>query len=326
MILAVDESGSFELGSPKLSFLVTVHIRQRKTLLKSKQAAFEKWERALPPSLKNAKGEIKSSSLSGKHLEAFAAEVIRSHYRVGITPLAIRPSENPLSVVEKYRSTQVMQIRDGCRMYAEQGKHGLAKTYEHFWHWYDRLSYPQYLKLTLLGRCITSSLINTVGHAISGGYDEELVRMRYMLDRDFIKGPEQNAFWREMLRNQIYSFTRDDPLPLLNTWKRKGHPFLARYAPDGRINLSEMFWDGCSFLESRDHFEIRIADAVATILSRACNGDIGGAAYDLIQPCFLRGGSITQFSLVDFDVSTYRYRREDNPWLKGNEDATTLRP
>src|ERR1700680_2646760 len=126
MILAIDESGSFDLGSTKLSFFVTVHIRQRQTLHKSKQVAFEKWERALPPSLKNAKGEIKSSSLSGQHLETFAAEVIRGgHCRVGITPLAIRPSENPLSVVDKYRSTQAMQIRDGSRMYAEQGKHGL---------------------------------------------------------------------------------------------------------------------------------------------------------------------------------------------------------
>jgi len=39
MILAVDESGAFAQDSGRLSFFVMVHLRQRKTLYKSKQAA-----------------------------------------------------------------------------------------------------------------------------------------------------------------------------------------------------------------------------------------------------------------------------------------------
>ncbi len=322
MILAVDDSGSFAQDSERLSFYVMVHFRQRKTLYKSKRAAFERWQSTLPVSLKNAKGEIKGSALADDQLEIFAREVMRAHPSIGITPLAIRPSENPPVVVEKHRSVQLTGIRDGSRLYAEQGKKDLALTYEHFGNWYAKLSYPQYLKLSLLGLCITSGLVNTVGHAVSGGYDEELPRTRFLLDRDSVKGPEQNAFWREALRSQIFSFTKDDPLPLLNTWKRKGHPFLAKYAPQGRINLNEMFWAWCSFVDSHEHLEIRVADAVAAIFSRCLNDGRCLAAYDLIAPCILRDGRVHHLTFPDFDLSAYRHRRDRNPWLRSNMGST----
>ena len=63
-IIAIDESGSFGMGSTDRSFFIAVHIRQRKTFYKLKYCQFTEWECSLPKSLKNARGEIKSSSLS----------------------------------------------------------------------------------------------------------------------------------------------------------------------------------------------------------------------------------------------------------------------
>jgi hypothetical protein len=319
MILAVDESGSFAQDSGRLSFFVMVHLRQRKTLYKSKRAAFERWQRTLPASLKNAKGEIKGSALSEEHLEGFARQVMRAHPQVGITALAIRPSENPPAVVEKHRTVQLTGIRDGSRLYAEQGKKDLALTYENFGHWFAKLSYPQYLKLNLLGLCMASGLVNTVGHAVTGGYDEELVRTMFLLDRDFVKAPEQHIFWREVLRSQLFAFTKNDPLPLLDKWKKKGHPFLMKYAPEGRLNFAELFQEWCSFVDSRDYLEIRIADIAATIISRCLNDGTCRGAYDLIERSIMRNGRVHHFTFVDFDLSTYRHDRSRNPWLKHSE-------
>jgi hypothetical protein len=303
MTLAIDDSGSFAAGSDSYNFFVGVHIRQRRTLFKAKQAQFTTWEDALPRSLKNAKGEIKSSSLTDRQLEDFALAVIRSHPRIGITAVSMRPCANPPTVVEKHRSAQTAGIIEGVRGYAGQGKMGLAKTYEDFGNWFRKLSYVQYLKITLLGYCIVRSLNNEIGHAVSGGYDGELPGLKFVIDRDFIKGPQPNAFWREVLRNQLYGFSREDPLPLLDRWREAGHPFLERYTEDGRLNFNRLFWDRCSFLDSRETFEIRVADAVNTVFWRFTNRGACASAYDLTRNCILRDGIVTEFVLKEFDAT-----------------------
>jgi hypothetical protein len=160
-------------------------------------------------------------------------------------------------------------------------------------------------------------MVNAVGHAITGGYDEtELPRMKFLVDRDFIKEPRPNLFWHELLRNQLYYASKEDPLPVLETWETRGHPFLERYTRNGRLNFNELFWKQCAFVPSHDHFEIRIADAVNTIVSRYFNKYQCRDAYALIRQCFLRDGRIQEVILNDFDLVTWRYDPADNPWRK----------
>ena len=130
-------------------------------------------------------------------------------------------------------------------------------------------------------------MVNTVGHAIRGRYDEELPRMKFLIDRDFIKEPRPNIFWHELLRNQLYYASKEDPLPVLERWKTRGHPFLDKYTRNGRLNFNELFWKQCTFVPSHDHFEIRIADAVNTIVSRYFTKRQCYDAYALIRRCFL---------------------------------------
>ncbi len=321
MIIAIDESGSFNADSSERHFFVAAHIRQRKTLYKIKKTQFLEWESSLPKVLKNHKGEIKSSSLTDSHLADFARKIVCSHYYIGITPYAICPSQNPESVVDKYREAMVRSIREGAKEAAGLGRKVQTGIYEDFANWVNKLSYTQYLKIYTLGACIGESLVNSVGHAVTGGYDEELVRIKFLLDRDFIKEPRPNTFWHELLRNQLYDHSTRHPLPLLNQWGRKGHPFLEKYAAAGYLNFNKLFWQECSFVVSHEYFEIRIADAIVTILSRHFNKKTCHKAFALIRPCFLARGKVTQIVLEDFDLSKWRYNPEDNPWRKAPEQA-----
>jgi len=316
MIIAIDESGAFGTGSTDRSFFTAVHIRQRKTLYRLKQRQFSGWEHSLSKALKNAKGEIKSSSLSDEQLTDFASQVVCAHYFIGITPFAICPSDNPESVVDKHRTVNLVGIREGTKEYAALGRSSMAKFYDEFGNWLAKLSYTQYLKIFVLGECMAAAMVNTVGHAITGKYDEELPRMRFVIDRDFIKEPRPNSFWHEFLRNQIYDASKKDPLPLLTKWKTKSHPFIEKYSRNGRLNFNELFWKQCVFASSHQHFEIRIADAVNTIIFRYFNRHRCQQAYFLVRQCFLRKGRITQLVLKDFDLHTWRYDPEDNPWRK----------
>jgi len=143
MIIAIDESGSFSAGSTHRSFFIAVHMRQRKTLYELKHRQFSKWEHSLPKSLKNPKGEIKSSSLSDDRLIEFARKVVCSAHFVGITPLTIRPLDNPQAVVDKHRTVNLIGIREGAKEYAALGRPELAKTYDEFGNWLQKLSYVQ---------------------------------------------------------------------------------------------------------------------------------------------------------------------------------------
>ena len=314
MVIAIDESGSFEERSQVRHFFAAVHLRQRRTLYKVKQAQFFDWEGTLAPSLKNARGEIKGAVLSDGELMKFAHGVMCAHPYVGITPFSIRPADNPKIIVDKHRAIQLQGIREGAKEYSAEDKPAMAKRYQEFGNWFQKLSYVQYLKIVVLGECITAAMVNTIGHSIIGHYEEELTRMRFQIDRDFIKAPVHNWFWHEVLRNQLYNSSKSNPIPLLKKWKRHGHPFLEKYTRNDRLDFNELFWKQCEFVASHDHFEIRIADAVSAIISRFFNQRRCTQAYSLIRRCFLADGKMRQLLLNDFDVDTYRYDPNDNPW------------
>jgi hypothetical protein len=315
MIIAIDETGSFGVDSSNRSFFVAVHIRQRKTLYKEKRYQFDQWEKSLPRSLKNSKGEIKSSSLSDDQLTEFARNVVCAHYHIGITPYCIRPSKNPDTIVEKHRKANLIGIRGSAQEMRELRRpESSASLYDDFGNWIERLSYAQYLKIRVLGDCIFTALANTIGHSITEGYDDELIRIKFMIDKDFIKERQHNIFWHEFLRNQLYDHSQKYPLPLLDKWEDKGHPFLEKYGGNGYLNLRELFWKQCSFVSSHDNFEIRIADAVNTIITRCLNRQECHQAYLLVRKYFLKDKKIREMLLHDFNLDNLRYNPAENPW------------
>src|SRR5208337_3364732 len=174
-------------------------------------------------------------------------------------------------------------------------------------------SYVQYLKIRVLGDCISTALANTIGHSITGGYDDELIRIKFMIDKDFIKEPQHSIFWHEFLRNQLYYHTQKNPLPLLDKWRAKGHPFVEKYGKNGYLNLRELFWKQCAFVSSHDNFEIRIADAVNTIITRRLNIQKCHQAYLLVRKCFLKDKKITEMLLHNFNLDNFQYNPAENP-------------
>jgi hypothetical protein len=196
--------------------------------------------------------------------------------------------DNPAAVVDKHRAVKLTGIRNGVKEYAALGRQDLAKTYDRFGDWLKKLSYNKYIKIIMLHECMSDALVNTIGRAIIGQYDEELLRIRFLIDEDFIRGPDLSLFWHELLRSNFYHASRENPVPILDRWEKKGHPFLDKYQKNGHLNLNELFWKYCTFVPSHRYFEIRIADAVNTIIFRYHNRGQCTEAYNLIRQCFLK--------------------------------------
>ena len=301
-MIAIDETGSFDASSPAAHFFVAVHLRQYETIYDAQRERFMTWEGSLDRSLKNARGEIKGSALSDAQLFEFARKVVCSHYPIRITPVMFRPAENPVEIVGKHRTVLVLGTQEISNWYADHGNRKLALTYQELSHWIENLNHQQFLKILILGICIYDSFVNTIGHAISGGHDDELLRIALKIDRDFIREPQTEKFWREILRSLIYHRSVENPVPLLTDWTNSGHPFLDKYRADGALDFRAIFQEACSFERSHEHFEIRIADGVSTIFSRHFNLNRCSDAYDLIRHCITADGHVPEIRLNDFDL------------------------
>lgn len=318
MIIAIDESGSPQEGSRDIVVFVAIHLRQRRTLLRLKHRAFSAWEADLPPRLKDARGEFKGRALDDHQLADFARRVLFPHPQVLVSPVLLRPIENPAAVVEKHRQVQVEGIRNGVEVYRGLDRAGMAQLYDEFFHWFGNLSYDKYLKVTMLGHCIHGSLVNAFGHAIVGGYSDELTRLCYRIDRDFVRQERSNAFWHEVLRNQVLHLSSQKPLPMLERWKG-GHPVVAAYTRRDRFDLNRLFVDNLEFVKSHESFEVRVADFVATILRRNLNRGECHEAAAVVSECLAGRAQIPRLILDDFDADSWNYDPVVNPWLQHQE-------
>ncbi|MDX2027974.1 MAG: DUF3800 domain-containing protein [Alphaproteobacteria bacterium] len=314
MLIAIDESGSFDVKSKDINFFIAVHYRETGLRIEKKRRQFCAFEKSLPRSLKNSKGEFKGSRLSDEQLSEFADIVFGLPPKLGITPVALRSSEQSSLVIAKHRQVATAGIQEGIKGYLSLGRPAVARTYEEFGNWFGRLNDSQFLKIILLGHCIINSLINNIGHAISGGYDLELPNIRIVIDRDFIREERHLTFWKDLLRNQLWHISKQTPIPLLKTWRTQGHPFLDKFTRNGRLDFNELFVKSCQFGFSHESPELRIADFSATIIGRYLNRKLCGAAFNAVKQSFLRHGKIEQIVLNDFDLDSWKYNPDDNPF------------
>ena len=314
MLIAIDESGSFGASAKGTHFFVALHLRQSDHLLEQKNAQFLAWERSLPRKLKNPKGEFKGSALTDAQLHDFAMRVFGTPPAVGITPVAMDSSSQTGEIIRKHRHVALVGIREGVKGYRSLGRPAVAQTYEELGNWFQKLDNGIYLKIVLLGECIVSGLGNAIGHAVSGRYEDELVDLRYIIDRDFIRNPRHLTFWREILRNQLWHITNKKPIPLVKEWWTTGHPFLTKFTRNGKLDMNELFVRHCVFAPSHQHPELRMADMTASILNRYLNRRQCGAAFGVIRRFFLRHGKIVKIELRDFDLDAWRYDPSKNPY------------
>jgi len=318
MIIAIDESGDFRPDSNNINFFVAIHIQQLKGALETRKELFNKWEKSVPNKFKNSKGEIKGSSLTEELLRTFMEQVLFAEPYPLFTGIGLVPTENSLETVSKHKTINLVGINDGILNYKKLGHDKPANFYRDFANWLRNLNYQKYLKIFTLGNCIHEALRSSVGHAISGGFDDELVHLRLKIDRDFIKGRQPIAFWSELLRNQLYHLSVTEPIPLLNTWKETGHPFLTLYYKDGDLDFNRLYRECCDFVLSEEHFEIRVVDIVTTILSRYYNRKKCLKHFDLLKHFHTGNHVLKIINLKDFSFEDHFDRLPPNPWWPDN--------
>lgn len=314
MRIAIDETGDFSPKSNKYHFFSAVHLLSTGNNLDLIKNKLFEWEKLLPRSLKNHKGEIKGSSLSNDQLDKFIDLVLLSKPKIPISVVTIIPKLNHYAIINKHKQIQLKGILEGIELFKKLGRPEIAKTVNDFFYWFRKLSYSNFIKIELLGLIIYKSLRVSIGTLISSKKEDELLNLSFIIDEIFLKGFQQNTFWHELLRNQIYSESMKEPLPFLIDWG-PDHPFISKYRnKDGIMDFNDLFWNNCSFEKSHLNYEIRIADYVNSILSKVFNENIRFERNQEFFNCIIPKKEIRSYIFKNFDLEEELKRNVYNPW------------
>jgi hypothetical protein len=272
MIIGIDDSGNFE--TDEVSFYASAFIRPKR---KAKiEKVFLEWEKCLPDSVKE-NGEVKGHKLNQEQLLEFIDKVLinNGYGAVKQQAFGIQINEHNTNFLEGQRKHQVQQMRDGAKEYQSQGKKFflIAGQYNQMADWFDSKSLKTLYKMELLGIAIVKSLNLAIITSTLRDFDKELGKLEMNIDEGIAGRASVESYWRDAMRTMFWNITsRIEPLIHVTTW-RSNHPFIKRFNQHPKSTESlAMFTHEIKkmmqFRDSKDYFEIRIADIIASTYFR----------------------------------------------------------
>ena len=281
VIIGVDESGDFRLGSRALFVGVFIRPAERDSLV----ATYRAWE----PQARKALGvtnELKGHALPDTLVRSFFRDVIARDGQPRVRYLAFAVDVNA-ATLEAMEVQRQLFLRDYGRWATElRGKddNRAATWVEQHADWCRKRPAVQILKLVMLGTIISSLIERAIPHAILSGFDEELEHLQVLIDRGYVKHDDLPR-WRELLRNAIINESHAHPIVTLDT-STPDHPFLRKFigsGGNGPTLLKPAFREAIDFHDSVGTAEVRMADVLASVIYRATIHGDGLTGYSLIR-------------------------------------------
>ena len=307
MTVAIDETGDFNETSDSHSFFVAAYVQSENGQHKIKQKQFEDWESTLPDIVKTKKGEVKGNSLNEGQLQAFLKSVIFKLPEVRVSYVSLIPAHTSPEIIKKYQRFEIRQVDYSLQTFINSGsKKKNINFLREYSKWLNKRPLKDFMKMLCLKNSLLDTLKNTMIYGIVNDKIDELLNISYKVDRDFLT--EENMYWSEYARRSVQENSKSKPFPMLDTWD-KDHPVKKKYlvkrdnGKDG-INLNIIFKDNLKFVDSRDHFEVRIADILGIIVNRFWNKGEMKMEYDFLTKIWpVKDGHI-QLHFDDFDEET----------------------
>jgi len=304
MTVAIDETGDFNETSDSHSFFVAAYIQSENGQLEVKRKQFDDWENTLPDVIKTKKGEVKGSALNVGQLQSFLKSVIFKLPEVRTSYVSLIPAHTPIDIIRKYQRFEIRQVEYSLKAFIEAGnKKKNINFLREYSKWLNKRPLKDFIKMLCLKNALLDTLNNTMIYGIVNDKIAELLNISYKVDRDFLT--EENMYWSEYARRSVQENSKSRPFPMLNTWD-KDHPVKKKYfikRENGRdgINLNIIFKDNLKFVDSKDNFEVRIADVLGIIINRFWNKGEMKMEYDLLTKIWpVREGHI-QLQFDDFN-------------------------
>ncbi|MFD1163135.1 MULTISPECIES: hypothetical protein [Hwangdonia] len=310
MIIAIDESGSFNKDSNDLNLFVAAHILSENGQLEIKRKQFENWENGIAEKFIDKNGEVKGQLLGKVELRDFLKNVVLQKPEVGFSIVSIIPKNNNSEVINKHHRSQIVQLDYSKELFIENN--AIKKNvnfFDQFTKWLNKRNESQFLKMLCLKNCIYESFYNGFVFGIITELNDELINLKFKIDNDFISN--DNKYWKGYLLKFLEEHSKRKLIPILDTWT-DNHPVIQKYVKNGRFNLNIPFKENLDFFDSKDNFEIRIADIAAIIVNRNFNSQGYKSLYQSLRKRLLGkdGHSQLVFNDFNFDKTMEQFKRD----------------
>lgn len=274
MITGIDETGDFDPKSTLNNFFISVHIDQNVNKYKIKQSQFKVWESSIQNKHKAQSGEIKGKDLPDDLLSNFYNEVIEAKPTVLFSVVCIIPSENPVSTVEKRKSWDSKEMERVIREAKNRNSTSWVEGYTKILYWYNNRNYQTVLKMKCLEYLLGISLNRVLGWAqityMLDKFDSTNIdNIQFKIDKDFIRADNVKQIWEELLRQFWLNYNKHYPLGIVPDFKQSSEYMMKKFGyENGKLDVTEVFRQNISFVNSEKNWEVRMADIIGTILHR----------------------------------------------------------
>lgn len=303
MIIGIDETGNFDEASNLRQLFIAAIIESENGKLDVKRDQFLNWENSLSINFKTGNGEVKGSLLQTEQLQQFLKDVVCQEPFIRTTIVSVIPDKASISLIDKYHKFEIRQIDFSLEVYKSRAtKKYNINFLDSYAKWIKKRSLRDYLKMHCLKHLLKDVFDNSTIYTALNDRVEELLDISFKIDRDFLT--EENIFWEHYSRTSIENYTKDNPFTVLDTWD-ENHPFTQKYIFDhnGKPQISiNKVYEKLKFLDSKDHFEIRIADIIGIIYNRYYNKGELCKEFDLLKHFEVGGRAHVEIGFREFDA------------------------
>lgn len=250
--------------------------------LDSVATRFSAWKNRQPYCA--AGDEIKGKDLSQLQQASFAHAIVLESDSLWLTLAGTKTNLFKREVAEEFIRNSAAVVRATAMWAQEHDKPRLTDFYRKMAHWLEERSPENVMWLYTLGSAIHLSIQHSIILFAEEKDDCEFENIEILIDKSFIEKPKHNDFWREWLRNFLFTRSEKEPVTVIKDWSERKHPFNRKYRrTSGVIDWSDLFRSNMHFVDSEKVLGVQIADICANICYRHYSGNRKYRPYRLLR-------------------------------------------
>jgi len=228
--------------------------------------------------------ELKATDLSTAQQASFVNSVILNSPRLRLTLAGTKTTLFAKKIAEQFIKDSADVLRATAKLGRETGRPLIEDFFRRMARWMEERSPENLMWICSLGNAIHLSIQHSIVLFAEEADDCEFENIEILIDQSFIEKSTHIQFWKEWLRNFLYSTSVKDPMMTPKEWSERDHPFNRRYGhARGFIDWSDLFKNHVHFVKSGHFMGVQIADICANISYRFYSGRPKYRHYRLLR-------------------------------------------
>ena len=280
MKIFIDDSGGFSWTPHGVSLFCAVTVSDR--TFDGIASNFSSWKTRQPYSTSGA--ELKGTDLSPQQQASFVNAVILNSTDLRLTLAGTKTTLFKREIAQQYIKDAAAILRAVAKSGHDTDRPLIDDFFRRMARWMEERSPENLMWIICLGDAIRLAIQHAIVQFAYPAYDSEFENIEVLIDQSFIGKSTHIDFWREWLRNFLYSQSRKEPTMIPKQWRERDHPFNKKFGrAQGITDWTDLYKNHVHFVNSKDTPGVQIADICANIAYRYYGGNRKYRPYNLLR-------------------------------------------